>query len=248
MKLADHTEHYQRDAEHFDYFAPRSGADLDAERRIQEAVLSALPAVSRQRILDVGSGNGWMLGHARLRSCEMLVCVDLGVANLRTLRQRFPGALLVAADAGRLPFRPASIDTVVASEVLEHVNDPASVLRQIHRVIAPGGRVIASTPYREHIRSTLCIHCNRPTPLNAHLHSFDAPALLGLFTEAGFVRPRYFTFLNKALVFLRLSLLLRFLPWRFWRLIDRLSNFILMKPNDIVVVGEIPSAAKTPNS
>lgn len=243
MKLSNQTVHYQKDAEHFDYFAPRSGADRDAERRIQDAVISALSDVSRQRVLDLGSGNGWTLGHPRVRASRMLVCVDLGVANLRTLRRRHPDALLVSADATRLPFRPGSFDAVIASEILEHLNDPGSALRAIHGALAPGGRLIASTPFRENIRYTLCIHCNQPTPLNAHLHSFDAPELLSLLAEAGFVRPRYFTFLNKVLIFLRLSLFLRFLPWRFWRLIDRLSNFVVMKPQGIVVMGETPSAA-----
>ena len=244
MKLTDHTAHYQRDAEQFDYFAPRSGADLDAERRIQQAVLAMLPDVAAMRVLDLGSGNGWTLAHPRLRASALLVCVDLGVANLRTLRRRFPAAQLVAADAARLPFRPASFDRVVASEILEHVNDPEDVLRQIHHVLVAGGRLIASTPYRETLRYSLCIHCNQPTPVNAHVHSFDEHALLSLLAAAGFHRPEFFTFLNKALVFLRISQLLRALPWRLWRLIDRMSNFVLKKPQGIVVTGE---TSVTPN-
>lgn len=47
--------------------------------------------------------------------------------------------------AERLPVEDASFDVVVCSQVLEHVDDPAQVVRELHRVTAPGGRVLAST-------------------------------------------------------------------------------------------------------
>lgn len=238
MKLANHTAHYQRDAEEFDYFAPRSGADLDAAHRIQQGVLQALPRRPLSRVLDLGSGSGWLLEAMQKENAALIVCADLGIENLRKLRRRFPHAALVAADAERLPFRNGSFDAAVASEVLEHLNRPAFVLRQLHLALVKAGRLVVSTPYRETLRYYLCIHCNQPTPVNAHLHSFDEHTLKNLFDESGFRDVRYFTFQNKALVFLRLSLLLRFLPWPIWRVIDRLCNFVIRKPHSIVVSGD----------
>ena len=240
MKLANHTAHYQRDAEEFDYFAPRNGADLDAARRIQQGVMQALPQRPLPRVLDLGSGSGWLFETMQNRTANnaLVVSVDLGIENLRKLRRRFPHAALVAADAERLPFRNGSFDAAIASEVLEHLNRPALVLRQLHAVLVKAGRLVVSTPYRETLRYYLCIHCNQPTPVNAHLHSFDEHTLKNLFDEAGFRDVRHFTFQNKAMVFLRLSLLLRFLPWAIWLLIDRLCNFILRKPHSIVISGD----------
>ena len=246
MNLADHTAHYRRDAEYFDYFAPRSGADLDAACRIQQAVLAAMPAVSSGAVLDLGSGDGWL--HAALASrtrtaerndtAAVVVSCDLGINNLRKIRQRQPAALLVAADAGRLPFRDGSFEVVVASEVLEHLNAPGDVVRALANILAPKGRIVVTTPYRETIRYSLCIHCNEPTPVNAHLHSFDESALGTFFMDAGLARIRHETFQNKAMVFLRLSYFLRFLPWRLWRVIDRLCNFVYPKPHSIVMTGD----------
>ncbi len=240
MKLADHTTHYQRDAEQFDYFAERTGADLDAARRLQQGVLRAMPQDHPRRVLDLGSGGGWLLEEYSAQSGRRTraVCVDLGIASLRTLRERFPDALLVAADAERLPFRKASFDVVVASEVLEHLNDPSCVVRQAARILVPAGRLVVSTPYRERLRYYLCIHCNQPTPVNAHLHSFDEHALMAMLGEAGFRGIRFITFQNKAMVFLRISWVLRFLPWPLWRMIDRLFNFTIRKPHSIVMTGD----------
>jgi 2-polyprenyl-3-methyl-5-hydroxy-6-metoxy-1,4-benzoquinol methylase len=242
MKLADQRIHYQRDAEQFDYFAPRSGADLDAARRLQQAVLHHLPSMPKRRILDVGSGSGWLGEELERRSAQasMVVSIDLGIANLRKIRSRSPGALLVAADVDRLPFRAGSFDSVVASEVLEHLNRPDHAVRQLADVLAPAGRLVVTTPYREMLRYHLCIHCNQPTPVNAHLHSFDEHALRRMFSDAALGNIRHRTFQNKALVFLRISVMLRFLPFGLWGVIDRLCNLVIGKPHSIVITGDNP--------
>jgi SAM-dependent methyltransferase len=44
-----------------------------------------------------------------------------------------------------LPLEDGSFDIVLCTQVLEHVDDPAAAVRELHRVTAPGGRVLAST-------------------------------------------------------------------------------------------------------
>ena len=73
----------------------------------------------------------------------------------------------------RLPFRGGSFDMVVASEIVEHLENPQGAMLEAARVLRPGGYLVVSTPYRESLKYTLCIHCNKKTPVNAHLHSFD---------------------------------------------------------------------------
>ncbi|MDT8324104.1 MAG: class I SAM-dependent methyltransferase [Bacteroidota bacterium] len=239
MKLADHQKHYRADAEEFDYFAPRTGADRDAARRIQEAVLYAARPGGDDIVCDLGSGGGWLLDDLADSNRIRVVSVDLGMHNLRRLRERFGDRVLpVVADAARLPFRRGSFTCMIASEVLEHCNDPATVVRQAHGALAHGGRLVVSTPYREVLRYSLCIHCNRPTPQNAHLHSFDENRLSEMFREAGFAPARCFTLQNKAFLHLRLSPLFRFLPFRVWRLIDRLFTFVIAKCHTIVIHAE----------
>jgi SAM-dependent methyltransferase len=47
--------------------------------------------------------------------------------------------------AEAIPVEDATFDVVICSQVLEHVDDPAQVVAELHRVTAPGGRVLAST-------------------------------------------------------------------------------------------------------
>jgi SAM-dependent methyltransferase len=77
--------------------------------------------------LNLGSGNEPLAGH---------VNVD---------RRPAPGVDVVA-DVQRLPFAARSVEAVIASSLLEHFDDPYSVLDEIHRVLAPDGRLTARVP------------------------------------------------------------------------------------------------------
>lgn len=58
----------------------------------------------------------------------------------------FPGVAVVA-DAAKLPFQDASVDAVVCESLLEHVEDPDAVAREIARVLKPGGLAYVLTPF-----------------------------------------------------------------------------------------------------
>jgi SAM-dependent methyltransferase len=53
----------------------------------------------------------------------------------------------VCADGGALPLRAGSCDVVLCTEVLEHVEDPSRVLREVHRVLGANGSMILSAPF-----------------------------------------------------------------------------------------------------
>lgn len=57
----------------------------------------------------------------------------------------------VVADAHQLPFADAQIDAVWIQAVLEHVLDPTTVAREIHRVLRPNGYVFADTPFMQQV-------------------------------------------------------------------------------------------------
>jgi len=57
-----------------------------------------------------------------------------------------PGRAEVAADIGALPFRPESFDLILCSHVLEHVEDDVGAMRELARVLAPGGTVLVMVP------------------------------------------------------------------------------------------------------
>jgi SAM-dependent methyltransferase len=85
------------------------------------------------RVLDVGCGVKPYYPY--FASAVSYVGVDV---------QENPNADLIGSIEA-LPVEDASFDVVLCTQVLEHVDDPAAAVRELHRVVAPGGRVLAST-------------------------------------------------------------------------------------------------------
>jgi SAM-dependent methyltransferase len=109
------------------------------------------------RLLDLGSGPGRHAFEAYRRGAHV-VCADLlhddlrrAVATLTALAdagEAPSGATFGAAraDALRLPFPDASFDHVIAAEVLEHIPEDRTAMREIARVLRPGGTAAVSVP------------------------------------------------------------------------------------------------------
>lgn len=79
---------------------------------------------------------------------DFVVGLDRSDRYLRLGRSRYPALPLVQGDAQALPFADAAFDAVVALDVLEHLANPALALREIGRVLAPGGLLMVSVPHR----------------------------------------------------------------------------------------------------
>lgn len=106
------------------------------------ATLIAERVDGRTRVLDIGCGHAELL-RGPLGPAARVVGIDLDHgALLRNTTIRQP----VAATAERLPFDDASFDLVVLAWVLEHLEHPLRVFREIRRVLDAGGRVVFVTP------------------------------------------------------------------------------------------------------
>ena len=145
------------------------------------------------RVLEIGGGTGANLPFYG-PDVESLTITEPEPAMIRRLsrhaQQEAPHATVLRAPAEDLPFEDDSFDVVVSTLVLCGVNDQPRALRQLSRVLRPGGRLL----FLEHVRSedprlaahqdrfnwlnrlVVCCECNRPT-----IHSIG---------EAGFVIDR----------------------------------------------------------
>lgn len=224
----DYIDHYRVDAEEFDYFDNQDPTDAAYEKIFRKFIVSL--SGSHATVVDIGSGSGWtgMIPH------ERVVFVDLSEKNLAALKSTESAPVL--ADANVLPFADNSLEFVIASEIIEHLNDPAAAAAEIWRVLKPGGKAVVSTPYKERLRYTLCIHCNRRTPWNSHLHSFDRDKLLSLFP--GNARKGSYVFGSKILILSRAPRFLRRFPLWVWRIFDRLLIAATDKAQHIIMVIE----------
>jgi len=114
----------------------------DCERALVRAAFLPLGA----RVLDLGCGEGATLVH--LDAPDGAVGVDLFEPKLVLARQVLPGCRFVAASADALPFPDGSFDHVLVRDVIHHLDEPGPAMREIRRVLAPGGRVDVLEPCR----------------------------------------------------------------------------------------------------
>jgi ubiquinone/menaquinone biosynthesis C-methylase UbiE len=94
-------------------------------------------------VVDVGAGLGHFSAVAS-RHGASVVPVDIAPRLVRRLRERFPSALVGSAVS--LPFETGSVDYVVSSECIEHTMDPQQAIREMLRVLRPGGVLFLTTP------------------------------------------------------------------------------------------------------
>jgi SAM-dependent methyltransferase len=96
-----------------------------------------------QRIVDVGCGQGGFLGRCR-GEFELAIGLDLSAEAMRMCLAR--GVSGIRSDALFLPLRTGSVDVVRAKEIIEHLPDPLSMVREAYRVLRPGGLFLAHVP------------------------------------------------------------------------------------------------------
>jgi demethylmenaquinone methyltransferase/2-methoxy-6-polyprenyl-1,4-benzoquinol methylase len=133
----------------YDFQAPfyslwRDRYDSPLVRRVAEFFD---PAGEAARVLDAGCGTGWYaVGLARLRPGWTVVGLDasagmLAVARRQARSNRAQRVALSRGDVQALPFPGTGFDAAVAAGLFPNLNDPAPALRELHRVLRPGGRL-----------------------------------------------------------------------------------------------------------
>jgi SAM-dependent methyltransferase len=104
-----------------------------------------LPPVAGLRVLDAGCGGGRTSAWLVEQGAEV-IGFDTSEELLRLARDRLPSAAFVHGDlAEPLPFENSTFDVVVASLVMHYLRDWAPTLRELRRVLRPGGVVALST-------------------------------------------------------------------------------------------------------
>ncbi len=97
------------------------------------------------RAIDVGCGDGARYGSHMQESGVDMYGVDISEVAVQEARQRGIDAQ-VASLSDPLPFEDSSFNVAICLEVLEHLVDPEYVVREISRVLKPGGRALISVP------------------------------------------------------------------------------------------------------
>ena len=106
-----------------------------------------LPSGASARVIDVGCGDGRHIVEAARRGC-FAVGLDYDADELRRARERIGTRRvdLVVGDATRLPFRDGAFDALICTETLEHLPDDTGGVREIARILRPGGALLGAVP------------------------------------------------------------------------------------------------------
>jgi demethylmenaquinone methyltransferase/2-methoxy-6-polyprenyl-1,4-benzoquinol methylase len=114
---------------------------LGQARLWRRAVAQALDVRAGERVLDLGAGTGTSSLPFAAAGARVVPC-DFSLGMLREGKKRHPELPLTAGDATRLPFADEAFDAVTISFALRNVHDTDAGLREMWRVVRPGGRLV----------------------------------------------------------------------------------------------------------
>lgn len=181
---AEWVKDYYRNVETYDWVAVADrirGPETFFHRSRARAVRQMVDRHARagEPMLDAGCGTGLNLRHLPAGSTGL----DLNPRHLAVVEQRLPEHPVVLGDVEEMPFEDASFGTVVCTEVIEHVPDPARALAEIRRVLRPGGVLIGSVPARSLVWGLrfLSFTCGGGEPFHENYRPREVEALLSPF-------------------------------------------------------------------
>jgi SAM-dependent methyltransferase len=153
-------------------------------RNVLERVIADLHLPARARILDAGCGSGRNM--VELARHGTVTGVELSEASVRLARERGAGEV-VEGSVLEMPFEADSFEMAASLDVIEHLEDDLAALRELRRVVAPGGSLLVTVPAYQWLWSG-------HDEINHHFRRYTRRSLQRAGEQAGWqqVRTTYF--------------------------------------------------------
>ena len=137
----------------FDFSIPDPDSDgkYDIRNRLKEAL-----KVAKGKVLDIGCQRGGYSYNLKNAGC-LVTAIDISLGYVKQAKEKVKEVDFLQANAENMPFKSDTFDSIILSEVLEHVPDEKKVVDEIYKILKPNGCVFISVPAyeddtEEHVR------------------------------------------------------------------------------------------------
>ncbi len=160
-----------------------TGAHHYIDRASRQQAIDALAPLLKHPhpvLLEVGCSSGFFLEDLRSKAKHAtLVGSDFIGEPLQELAGRLPGIPILQFDITHCPFGDSSFDGIVMLNVLEHIENDLEALKQVYRILKPGGLVVIEVPAGPHLYDFYDQHL-------MHYRRYQSKSLKSLAEKAGF--------------------------------------------------------------
>ena len=173
-----------------EYWARLGGRPAGYTENFKRWMSKELAGFSKaEEILEVGCGDALFTTELR-RFTDHLTAIDISAEQVSINLLKHPDIHFAVHDLVQpMPFEADRFSAIWCSEVLEHLFDPLFALREMCRVLKPGGLLLVTVPYHGFFKN-LCIALfkwdRHFDPEYPHIRFFTKNTLGGLATKAGF--------------------------------------------------------------
>jgi len=175
-------------AREHDHIGAETLRRMSAVERYNDWIIERIKPYVGDTVLEVGAGIGNISRHFLNR--KRLILTDVRDDYLEKLRETFASHAHVSYESYDLEgsgahLRNRGIDTIIALNVLEHIENDRRALGEMREILAPGGRVILQLPAHKTLYGTLDINLD-------HFRRYTVREIRNKFTENGLRPERFF--------------------------------------------------------
>lgn len=171
------------------YFLPVDSAETDYLKRqtakmYMDVLKKSVPELPGKQLLEIGCGKGNFLLEAQ--ACGMDISgIEFSQFSVDEANEKLKGKFVSAGEIYDFNFGDRRFDVIVASDVIEHVRNPALFVEHVVKVLKPGGVFYCTTPSLTSWSAKL-MGKNWVEYKEEHLYYFAPDSIFRLFKNAGF--------------------------------------------------------------